>query len=104
MRYNYVIVRSDLSISQQAVQACHASYESGALLEQEESIGNYLILVTAPSEAALLKTYQKLEDRDIKSVLFREPDLNNEATALCTEPVGQRARKFFSQFKLWKGE
>jgi hypothetical protein len=40
--------------------------------------------------------------RGIRVEIFREPDRNNEATALATEPLGQEARRAFSKWRLWE--
>ena len=63
---------------------------------------NYLVALEVPDEDRLLAAHERLEHRGIQSVLFREPDRNNEATALCTEPVMGKIRKIFSKYSLWR--
>ncbi len=97
-----MIIRKDLSIPQQLVQAAHAAHESGLHLCEDKSDINYLIALGVPDEERLTTFHKKLEDRGIKSILFREPDIGNEATALCTEPICGNGRKMFSRLPLWR--
>jgi hypothetical protein len=60
------------------------------------------VVLQVRDENALLACSQYVEDQGIKSVLFREPDLGNSATALCTEPVGEEKRRVLRRFQLWR--
>lgn len=102
MKYNYIVVRGDLPTEQQIVQSSHAAYEAGTHLEENGSSVNHLVVLSVPNEQALLETHKKLGKRDIRSVLFREPDIGDQATALCTEPIWGSRRKLFAQYKLWR--
>lgn len=84
----YIIVRSDLSPGLQAAQACHGLR---LFVEEHEETdqkwyteSNNLVLLQVPNETELLA----LRDRanGIPSSLFREPDVNDEATALTLGP------------------
>lgn len=46
----------------------------------------------------------KLDAAGIRFREFREPDRNNEITALATEPIYGERRQFFSQFNLLGSE
>jgi len=96
------MVRDDLSTEQQIVQSSHAAYEAGTHLEENGSSVNHLIVLSVPNEQALLEAQKKIERRDIRSILFREPDIGDQATALCTEPVWGSNRKLFSSYSLWR--
>jgi hypothetical protein len=61
-----------------------------------------LIALSVPDEERLISAYEKITSRGIKAILFREPDRDNEATALCTEPVYGNVRKIFSKYPLWR--
>jgi len=71
-------------------------------LDQPRSPVNSLVICAVPNENALLKEYERLASYNIDSILFQEPDRNNEATAFCTEPISKKKRKLFSKWKLWK--
>lgn len=81
----YVIVRKDLSTSQQAVQAGHALAEY--LLHGHFSRWNNgtLIYLGVKGLKQLENLKRKFEIDGIPYTEFREPDLNNEATAIATE-------------------
>ena len=99
----YVLVRTDLPLPQQLVQAVHASHEAGKLHAQGNPYDDRIFSVVVcqvPSEYHLMKAYDRIKNRGIEVSLFREPDIDNQATALATEPVSDR--KFFSKFKLWR--
>lgn len=95
-------MRKDLPVAQQLVQAAHAAHESGLHLCDDKSKVNYLVALEVANEERLMAAYERLEGRDIQTVLFREPDRDNEATALCTEPICGNRRKIFSKYPLWR--
>ena len=101
--YNYVFIRKDLPLCQQLVQASHASYEAGVKYQSKSPTHNYLIMCEIPNEESLLLLHDKLHRKKIDSYLFCEPDMNNQATALCTEPLNVQRRKLMSKYPLWKG-
>ena len=51
-------------------------------------------------EAALLKALKKLEDNGIRHTVFREADLDDQATAIATEPVYGETRRLFRNYQL----
>lgn len=66
---------------------------------QWQTKSNYLALLTVADEEALIKLISKALLIGIKYTLFREPDLNNEITAVAFEP-SDRARKLTSSCPL----
>jgi len=85
MKKLYVIVRKDLSISQRAVQAGHAVAEF--LLRGPFSRWNNgtLIYLGVKGLNQLENIKNKFEREDIPYIEFKEPDLNNEITAIATD-------------------
>ena len=81
----FVIVRKDLTKSQQAVQAGHALAEY--LLHGPFSRWNNgtLVYLGVKDLFHLEKLKMKLERKGIAFVEFKEPDLNNETTAIATD-------------------
>lgn len=81
----FVIVRKDLSTSQQAVQAGHALAEY--LLHGQFSRWNNrtLIYLGVKGLTQLENLKRKFEAEDIPYIEFREPDLKNEITAIATD-------------------
>ena len=80
----YVLVRGDLSIQQQAVQAGHAVAEY-LLREPKPSWSNGTLVYLGVRDQEHLRRWGiKLRDLEMPYVIFQEPDLNNEITALAT--------------------
>ena len=83
----YVLLRKDLTPSQQAVQGGHALAEF--LLNNPTQWNNgTLIYLGVNNERQLIKWAHKLCDLDINFVTWREPDMYNELTALATYSNG----------------
>lgn len=97
-----MLIRADLTLPQQMVQAAHAAHEAGIYLAKSKEDVSYLVLCTVPDEEALRKAQYKLEARGIRTSLFIEPDLGDQATALASEPVSGRDRRPFSRYPLWR--
>ena len=78
----YVLVRKDLTPSHQAVQACHAVAEW--LLHDQSWKNETLIYLGVKNEIDLNRWVNKLCRKRIPYVLFREPDMDGQATALAS--------------------
>lgn len=102
--YVYVVVRTDLSVPQQAVQAAHAVLEmhrfyNGCLREHPS-----IIILGVRNEEKLKEVIMKLvRHGKIQFTTFQEPDIGNQYTALATEPIYGADRQFFKNFKLIDG-
>lgn len=102
MKTNYLFVRKDLPLAQQLVQASHAAHESGVHFCNDTSKINHLVLFEVSDEHRLLKAYDRLSMQGIRSCLFREPDMGDEATSCCTEPLMDEYKFHFSKYRLWR--
>lgn len=98
-----MVVRTDLSIPQQLCQAVHAAHESGIKFGNPDHITS-VVICGVPNEGSLISELEKTESKGIKTILFREPDINNQATAFATEPITSNSRKVFSKLNLWSGK
>lgn len=98
-----MLVCGDLSLPQQMCQAVHAAHESGIHLADKANPISSVVICSVPTEDALLKAEYALNQRGVRSVIFKEPDLGNRATALATEPINGEFRKLLSRYPLWKG-
>ncbi len=97
------MVRTDLTPAQQMVQAVHAAYEAG-LAQPEHNFTkelDYSVILTVDSEVELLKLWERLTDLRLPVQLFRESDLDGQATALCAAPVQGDQRRAFRDLPLW---
>lgn len=94
-------MRSDLSPAQQAVQAAHAVLEAGvAFYDPQTQEHPHLVILSVKDERALLKASLKLSHFEYNFKEFREPDKNNELTAIACEPVSGDRRLFFQKYPL----
>jgi hypothetical protein len=60
---------------------------------------NYIAILAARDEAELIKFCERLEKKGIRFSTFREPDFDNELTAIALEP-GDKSRRATSSFPL----
>lgn len=90
----YLVTRADLPPGQQAVQACHAMRE---FVREHPEVdrawydnSNHLALLAVANEEALNLLLRRAQRRGVRFSLFREPDRDNELTALALEPEARR--------------
>jgi hypothetical protein len=91
-------VRRDLPAAQIAVQAAHAAIEAARTFLSPTQPHPHLVLCRVASEHTLLAAADRLERSSIRFALFREPDRNNEATALATEPLCSERRRVLARY------
>lgn len=96
------MVREDLSITHQAIQAAHAAHEAGIRFGNPDDISS-LVLCSVPNEEALRRAAAACSLKGIRNYLFEEDDFGDQATAFATEPISGEARKAFKKFPLWNG-
>lgn len=77
----YVLIRGDLTKSQQAVQGGHAVAQF-CLTYPDTWKNEYLIFLRAKSHMDLVVWREKLRAKGYMIAEFKEPDLNNETTAV----------------------
>src|SRR5262249_62270640 len=94
----YILVRRDLPATEIAVQSAHAAIEAARLFLSADIPHPHLVLCRVASEIALLAAADRLERAGIRFALFREPDRNNEFTALATEPLGSERREVLARY------
>ncbi len=96
----YVFVRKDLSHPQQVVQASHACIEATKAYLDPQLEHPHLVVVGVNDESRLFKTASKLDKIGIRYKTFIEPDRDDEATAIATEPIFDDARHHFKNYTL----
>jgi hypothetical protein len=87
-------------MAQQLCQAVHAAYEAGIRFGDPHRISS-VVVCSVPDERALQLAEARIRDNGIKSYMFTEPDIGDEATALATEPIFGAARRVLSKYPLW---
>lgn len=102
--YTYVLVRADISAEQQMVQACHAALEAGFAYDAPQRTSS-LIVCTVPDRDALLQAQERLNRYAIANTLFFEPSWSMGFSALATEPIIERKKRFVLQrYPLFRAE
>lgn len=99
-KYVYVLVRKDLSLSQQSVQAIHAAINAATHYLHKDDIHPHLVLCGVETEADLQKALDFARACDINCQPFYEADLGNQLTSFATAPLVGNARRHFKRYNL----
>lgn len=85
-----MLTRTDLPQGQQATQSVHAAFLFARHLPERTRAwfddSSYLVLLGVEDEAALREWADRLEAKGCSFALWREPDLDNELTAVAVAP------------------
>lgn len=102
-KYVYVLIRTDLSLAQQGVQAVHAGmaaiHEFGGLTDDTR-----LAMLSVNSEKELEFWAERLETNGINFKIFWEPDNNTGWSALATAPISRQEGKVLKKLMRWNPE
>lgn len=83
-------MREDLSTSQQAVQCSHAAIDSAKHFDLGSLPDHpYLVILAVKNESKLHRVTKHLVEHGIKFVHFYESDLDNQLTAIATQPIAE---------------
>lgn len=86
----YIVTHSHLSSGYQTAQVAHATAEfvlnHPEVARQWHLTSNYIIALEADDENHLIELAEEAEKNNIKTTIFREPDLLHEMTAVTFEP------------------
>lgn len=99
----YVLVRNDISASQQAVQAIHAAVEAARFGLIPKDIDHPHLVLCSIEPSRLLEYAESLEYYGVSHKVFHEPDLGGIMTALATSPLSGKHRKLFQNCPLLSG-
>lgn len=98
-----MITRQDISPGYQGVQSIHAAmqfaFEHPDINKEWYEKSNYLGFLSVPNETELCRLIEKADENNIRYSVFREPDINNQITAIAIEP-GSKSKKLCSNLKL----
>jgi peptidyl-tRNA hydrolase len=100
----YVIVRKDLPSKGAIVaQSCHSvagfSRYHPSLLQSWHDTSNYIVILEVKNQEELLSLQLKAMMEEIPNHLFREPDWNDDATALALA-AGEKSSQMVRHLKL----
>ncbi len=92
-----------MSAGYQAVQSMHAAlqfaFEHKEVTVDWYKISNYLGLLSVSNENELLTLIDLARENNLRFSIFREPDIDNQITAIALEP-GLQSKKLCSKLKL----
>lgn len=98
-----MITRKDISPGYQGVQGMHAAIQFGmeypTTNKEWFEKSNYLGFLSVPNEEELISLAEKANRLGIECSIFREPDIDNQATAIALAP-GNKSKKLCSEFDL----
>ena len=103
-RHVYVAVRRDIPLAHQAVQAVHAGISAARELIPDSIAHLNLVLCTVPDQSALLGLLARCNAAGVQTRVFVESDMDNQPTALASEPVDGARRRLFRDLPLFNGE
>ena len=83
------------------MQACHAASCAARAFQAPPEDEPSLVLLTVSDQSSLLRLADTLKDRGVGRIVFREPDRDNEATALATVPLAADKRRLFRHLPLY---
>jgi hypothetical protein len=93
MKKLYVLIRKDLSTSQQAVQAGHVVAQY-LLHSNNPSWKNEILIYLGVNNLKELEKYKYLFSKNgIKFIEFKEPDIGYETTAIATDIENKYTQK-----------
>jgi peptidyl-tRNA hydrolase len=95
-----VLVRKDLSPSQQAVQAAHAAIEVARKHISSDEEHPHLVIAGVSSEVHLQNAYSRLKAHGVTVEPFYEADIGDELTAIASAPISGKDRHHFRRFNL----
>ena len=84
-----IVTRKDLTPGYQATQAIHAAVQfvfEHPEIAKEWYKDPYLAVLSTQDEDSLKNLIKKAKEKGIKISVFREPDINNQITAIALEP------------------
>ena len=87
----YVVVRKDICPGYQVAQSCHAAIQYVFDHPEQSKIwhetSDYIVVLNIDDEDKLKELMNEATKRNIKFSFYREPDLDNQYTAVSLEPT-----------------
>ena len=81
------------------VQSSHACIEAAKSFLNNDLEHPHLVVLGVKGEQQLYNSARKLDNAGIRYRIFVEPDRDNEATAIATEPIFGEQRRLFRNYR-----
>lgn len=82
-----IVCRQDISAGYKVVQSAHAVTEFAYYFPKQfthwKDISNTVVALGIPTERDLVNLYRRLDKSGADVVIFSEPDIEHQATAIC---------------------
>lgn len=95
----YVIVRKDIPLRMQLVQASHAAIQATTLFPSHEP---NLVVLEVADQVELIFHRDRLKDAGIDCAAFYEPDNDLGYTAVGTGPLDAAMRRYMKGLRSWR--
>jgi len=99
-RYIYVFLRKDIPLADQQVANTHATYHM-ALGRHDNSVPNVVVIEIA-DEIQMNKVGNKVTNGGLTAFVWQDPDKEDGITAIVTEPLEDKNRAIFKNYRLYK--
>jgi hypothetical protein len=99
-RYSYFFTRQDVFEEYQLVQTAHAALELGARLTTDQVKDLHFTCCGVPNLEELEAVERVLDSMKIEYVVFREPDIGNQKTAIGVFPIEEQKRGLLRNYNL----
>jgi len=97
------VTREDIDPGYQIAQSCHAmrqfTEEHPELDSEWFAVSNYVACLSVPTEKDLEDLLRRAQEKGIPASSFKEPDIDNQLTAIALAP-GDAARRLCSSCRL----
>lgn len=92
----YIVTRRDIAPGLQVAQSVHAAFEFAMVhpivTEHWIKNSNNICVLSVEDELELMALYFNAKMLNLDAIAFREPDLDNEFTAIAIEPCPESKR------------
>jgi hypothetical protein len=99
----YLISRLDLPRNHLTVQAAHAAIAATLTYGQPGRTHPHLVVCAVKDEVELEAAFEKLKESGVPVVAYREDDMGDALTAVCTAPLMGEERRPLKRFRLLPG-
>jgi hypothetical protein len=97
----YVLVRKDLPLQHQLVQAAHAGIQAAHAFPTDNPSPN-LVVLEVDDGSALARAVNQAREADVPITVFFETDDEMGFTAAATAPLERARSKVFRDYRLWR--
>lgn len=99
-RYSYFFTRQDIFEEYQLVQTAHAALELGSKLSEEQVKDLHFTCCGVADLEELEAVERVLQSMKVEYIVFREPDIGNQKTAIGVYPIEEHKRGLLRNYKL----